>query len=114
MKTHSSGNLPLTVSLQNVVVKTIKARSPPSPHLVSLPPSDIMLGGAFLTAMVAVFWPSSPAHDEEVLNAGLSAALDGYPIFVGRLQAGGKVCCVPRTHCSSHAHTNECNPYIEA
>lgn len=73
-----------------------------------------MLGGAFLTAMVAVFWPSSPAHDEAVLIAGLSAALDGYPIFVGRLQAGGKVCCVPLTHYPSPAHINECNQNLQA
>lgn len=104
MATPIDGDLPLTVSLQNVVVEIIKARSPPLTHLVSLPPSDIMLGGAFRTAMVAVFWPVSRAHNEKVLVAGLSAALDGYPIFVGRLQAGGKVCLY------GTSHAKECAP----
>lgn len=85
------GAMPLTVSLQDVDVRMITARSPPLPHLVSLPPSDIMVGGAFGIALVAVFWPASLKDNYTLLMAGLSAALDGYPIFVGRLQSGGKV-----------------------
>lgn len=91
MASAGNGFLPSTLALQHVESYTIKARSPAPSHLISLAPTDIMLGAVGSIISVAIFWPNSPAHDLSVLIAGLRAALDGYPTFVGRLQEGGKV-----------------------
>lgn len=87
----ASGNSALALSLHSITTHNVKARTPPLHGIVSLAPSDFVIGAALTVAMVSFFWPSSKNHDEAVLMAGLSAALDRYPTLVGRLLAGGKV-----------------------
>lgn len=81
----------LTMEAQITRSQTIVARCPPLPQHVSLGPSDIMMACAMPVCTFSLFWPASPRYDEHMLLISLSAVLEGYPSFVGRLQPGGKV-----------------------
>lgn len=97
--------------LHSVKIHQVNATAPAPPHLLSLAPSDYVIGAALSVAMVAFCWPND--HDETVLLAGLSAALSGYPTLAGRLHAGGKVGAARNGRVYSALHAvHACHRYL--